>query len=62
MWKPSCCDDEMDFVMDNKAKTLFECLHCGKVVLYNKRTREERWLAEIFSPHDILKRASHLAK
>jgi transcription initiation factor IIE alpha subunit len=50
-----CCEDEMRFLMDNKVKEAFECLHCGKVVVRGKRTKEETWYAEIFSPHDVMK-------
>jgi hypothetical protein len=52
--KPMCCEDEMSFLMDNKVKEVFECLHCGKLVVRDKRTKEETWYAEIFSPHDVM--------
>ena len=55
MQKPMCCEDEMNFLMDNKVKEVFECLHCGKLVVRDKRTGEETWYAEIFSPHDVMK-------
>jgi len=49
--KPQCCEDRMSFIMDNKVKELFECLHCGKFVLIDKHTKEEIWLCETISPH-----------
>ena len=36
MIKPICCEDEMSFLMDNKVKEAFECLHCGKLVVRDK--------------------------
>jgi hypothetical protein len=55
MQKPMCCEDEMSFLMDNKVKEAFVCLHCGKLVVRDKRTGDETWYAEIFSPHDLMK-------
>jgi hypothetical protein len=54
--KPVCCEDEMSFLMDNKVKEAFECLHCGKLVVRDKRTNEETWYTQIFSPHNLMKR------
>ena len=53
MPKPECCEDEMKFVMDNKIKELFECLHCGKLVIRDKRTQEEQWYVATFSPSEL---------
>ena len=55
MAKPQCCEDEMSFLMDNKVIEAFECLHCGKLVVRDKRTGEEAWYTEIFSPHALIK-------
>ena len=55
MAKPQCCEDEMSFLMDNKVIEAFECLHCGKLVVRDKRTKEETWYTEIFSPHALIK-------
>ena len=55
MDKPQCCEDEMSFLMDNKVREAFECLHCGKLVVRNKRTKEETWYTDIFSLHDVMK-------
>jgi len=60
--KPICCEEEMSFVMDNKVKELFECLHCRKLVLRNKRTKEEVWYGEIFSLDALMRRFPHLVK
>ncbi|GAI38548.1 unnamed protein product, partial [marine sediment metagenome] len=53
--KPICCEDEMSFLMDNKVKEAFECLHCGKLVVRDKRTKDETWYVRYFSTHDLLK-------
>lgn len=58
--KPQCCEDSMSFVMDNKVKELFECQSCGKMVVRDKRTGEEQWYTEIFSPHILMSRFPHL--
>jgi hypothetical protein len=50
-----CCEDEMSFLMDNKVKEAFVCLHCGKLVVRDKQTGDETWYAEIFSPHDLMR-------
>ncbi len=55
MPKPQCCEDEMSFLMDNKVREAFECLHCGKLVVRDKRTGEETWYTEIFNPHAVMK-------
>ena len=55
MPKPICCEDQMSFLMGNKAKEAFVCLHCGKLVVRDKCTGEETWYTEIFSPHDVMK-------
>jgi len=41
--KPQCCEDEMSFLMDNKVREAFVCLHCGKLVVRDKQTKEETW-------------------
>jgi len=46
--KPECCEDEMSFLMDNKVRAAFQCLHCGDLVVRDKRTGEEIW----FSPKE----------
>jgi len=45
--KPQCCEEEMSFLMDNKIREAFHYLHCGKLVVRNKRTKEETWYTKI---------------
>ena len=45
--KPQCCKGEMSFLMDNKVREAFVCLHCGKLVVRDKRTKEETWYIKI---------------
>jgi len=45
--KPQCCEDEMSFLMDNKVREAFVCLHCGKLVVRDKQTKEETWYIKI---------------
>ena len=47
MTKPQCCEDEMSFLMDSKVREVFVCLHCGKMVVRDKRTKEETWYIKI---------------
>ena len=53
MNRPECCEDEMSFLMDNKIKEAFECLHCGKLVVRDKQTQEEAWYTQTFSPAEL---------
>ncbi len=53
---PICCEDEMSFLMDNKVKEAFECLHCGKLVVRDKRTKEETWYGQIMRHFSHLER------
>lgn len=45
--KLQCCEDEMRFLMDNKVREAFQCLHCGKLVVRDKRTGAETWYSKI---------------
>ena len=45
----------MSWLMDNKVREAFQCQHCSKIVVRDKRTNEETWYAEIFSPTAVMK-------
>ena len=59
---PRCCEDEMSFLMDNKVKEAFECLHCSNLVVRDKRTKKETWYGQIFTRKEILRHFPHLAR
>lgn len=59
--RPICCEDEMTFVMDNKAKAAWQCLKCWRLLIKHKQTGEETWYGQISGLTGLLKQFPHLS-
>ena len=60
---PKCrCDDttEMQFLMDNRTKEMFECPECGRLLLREKAGGVIAWYVPFPIIRDLLHRFRHL--